>query len=99
MRLVEYLDKGASLGPDAPVPVAGRALSYGEVQGLSHGWPGRWPGPGSRPATRWPSCRPTTRSRSPAFRHRPRRRGVVPVNPRNEAAENRELLALFDCSR
>ena len=35
--LTDYLDKGASLGRDAPCLVEGdRTLSYGDVQDLSH---------------------------------------------------------------
>ena len=37
MQLVDYLDKGAALGPDAPCLTMGdRALSYAEVQSLTH---------------------------------------------------------------
>ena len=36
MRLTDYLDKGASLGPEAPcLTTAGRTLSYFDVQKLS----------------------------------------------------------------
>jgi fatty-acyl-CoA synthase len=37
MRLIDYLDKGASLGAETPcLTMDGRDLSYGEVQRLSH---------------------------------------------------------------
>ena len=37
MRLIDYLDKGASLGPDAPCFTTGEAnLSYAEVQQLTY---------------------------------------------------------------
>ena len=37
MRLVDYLDKGASLGADAPcLTMDGKDLSYGGVQQLSY---------------------------------------------------------------
>ena len=37
MRLIDYLDKGASLGPDAPCLTMGEAnLSYAEVQQLTY---------------------------------------------------------------
>ena len=37
MRLVDYLDKGASLGADAPcLTMDGKDLSYGDVQRLSY---------------------------------------------------------------
>ena len=36
MRLTDFLDKGASLGPDAPcLTMAGHTRSYAEVQRLS----------------------------------------------------------------
>src|SRR5690349_22932445 len=36
MNLAAYLDKGASVGPDAPCLTTGsRTLSYGEVQGFT----------------------------------------------------------------
>src|SRR6202453_3957510 len=100
MRLVDFLDKGASVHPiDAPcLTMADQARSYADVQRLS--WPvGRalarsGVGPGSTVAV--------------LTGHDPGSSGAVcgisragavwcPVNPRNEAAENRELLALLDC--
>jgi fatty-acyl-CoA synthase len=100
VRLTDFLDKGASLGADAPcLSMNGRTRSYGEVQGLS-----------------WVIARALARSGvQPGDKvailsaNDPlafccvfgiARAGAVwcPVNPRNEAAENRELLDLFDCS-
>ena len=50
MRLVDYLDKGASLGPDAPCLTMGeRSLSYAEVQDCPAGSPGRCARSGVRP--------------------------------------------------
>jgi fatty-acyl-CoA synthase len=100
MRLVDFLDKGASRHPsDAPcLTMAGQARSYAEVQRLS-----------------WSVGRALARSGiSPGDKvailsgNDPvafgcvfgiSRAGAVwcPVNPRNEAAENRDLLDLFDC--
>ena len=99
MRLTDYLDKGASLGPEAPcLTAAGRTLSYADVQRLS-----------------WRVARALDRSGiAPGDKvailsaNAPvafgcvfgiSRAGAVwcPVNPRNEAAENRDLLDLFDC--
>ena len=99
MRLTDYLDKGASLGPEAPcLTTAGRTLSYADVQRLS-----------------WRVARALDRSGiDPGDKvailsaNDPvafgcvfgiSRAGAVwcPVNPRNEAAENRDLLDLFDC--
>ena len=99
MRLIDYLDKGASLGPEAPcLTTAGRTLSYFDVQRQS-----------------WRIARALDRSGIRAgdkvailSANDPvafscvfgiARAGAVwcPVNPRNEAAENRDLLDLFDC--
>ena len=100
MRLADFLDKGASLGPEAPcLTTAGRTLSYFDVQRLS-----------------WRVARALDRSgivpgdkvailsaNDPvAFScvFGISRAGAVwcPVNPRNEAAENRDLLDFFDCT-
>ena len=99
MRLTDYLDKGASLGPLAPcLTAAGRTLSYADVQRLS-----------------WRVARALDRSGiAPGDKvailsaNDPvafscvfgiSRAGAVwcPVNPRNEAAENCDLLDFFDC--
>lgn len=100
MRLTDYLDKGASLGADAPcLTMAGRTLTYGDVQARS-----------------WPVARALQRSgvqpgekvailsaNDPlafACVFGISRAGAVwcPINPRNEAAENAELLDLLDCT-
>ena len=100
MRLVDYLEKGASLGPDAPcLTTDGESRSYAEVLDLSsrvaaalvrHGV-----SPGDKVAI-------LSANDPDAFTcvFGISRAGAVwcPVNPRNEAAENRELLDLFDCS-
>jgi fatty-acyl-CoA synthase len=100
MRLTDYLDKGASLGPEAPcLTTAGRTLSYFDVQRLS------WRiaraldrsgiGPGDKVAI-------LSANDPMAFScvFGISRAGAVwcPVNPRNEAAENRDLLDSFDCA-
>jgi acyl-CoA synthetase (AMP-forming)/AMP-acid ligase II len=99
VRLTDYLDKGASLGPEAPcLTTAGRTLSYFDVQRLS------WRiaraldrsgiGPGDKVAI-------LSANDPMAFScvFGISRAGAVwcPVNPRNEAAENRDLLDFFDC--
>ena len=100
MRLADYLDKGASLGPDAPcLTTDGRTRTYAEVQELSariasalirHGV-----APGDKVAI-------LSANDPIAFTcvFGIDRAGAVwcPVNPRNEASENRELLDLFDCT-
>ncbi|KAA0024481.1 acyl-CoA synthetase [Antrihabitans cavernicola] len=99
MRLADYLDKGASLGRDAPCLTMGeRSFSYDDVARLS----GR-----VAEALRCSGVRPGDKvailsGNDPiAFScvFGISRAGAVwcPVNPRNEAAENRELLDLFDC--
>ncbi|MFI5956369.1 long-chain fatty acid--CoA ligase [Cryptosporangium sp. NPDC051539] len=100
MRLVEYLDKGASLGPDAPCLTAdGRSSTYAEVQELSvrisAGLVRRGVRPGDKVAI-------LSANDPIAFTcvFGISRAGAVwcPINPRNEAAENRELLELFECT-
>jgi fatty-acyl-CoA synthase len=100
MRLIDYLDKGASLGPGAPCLRMGTVqLSYSDVQRLScrvaRALQRRGIAPGSKVAV-------LSGNDPIAF-------GCVfglsraaavwcPVNPRNEAAENRYVLDAFDCS-
>ena len=101
VSLTDYLDKGASLGPDAPCLTLGTdTLSYGEVQELCYPVAGALAASGVRAGDKvGDPVRATTRSRSPACSGSPGRGAVwCPINPRNEAAENRELLDLFDCS-
>src|ERR1700754_2052947 len=100
MRLVDYLDKGASLGPDAPcLTTDGRTRSYAEVRELSFRISAALAGRGVRPGDRVavlsanaPTAFTCVFGISGA--------GAVwcPINPRNEASENRELLALFGCT-
>ncbi|MEJ2887683.1 acyl-CoA synthetase [Actinomycetospora aeridis] len=100
MRLVDYLDKGASLDPGAPCLVCdGDVATYADVQQLS----GRIASslveygvaPGDKVAI-LSANHPTSFTCVFGIS----RAGAVwcPVNPRNEAAENRELLDLFGCS-
>src|SRR6516162_2774118 len=100
VRLTDYLDKGASLGASAPcLTMAGQTRTYGEVQRLS------WRvaralhrsgvGPGDKVAI-------LSANDPVAFTcvFGISRAAAVwcPVNPRNEAAENRDLLDFFDCT-
>ncbi|MGH3349449.1 MAG: acyl-CoA synthetase [Nocardioides sp.] len=100
MRLVDYLDKGASLGGDAPCLECGEdTWSYAEVVDLSvrvaAGLRARGVKPGSKVAI-------LSANDPVAFASVfgiSRAGGVwCPINPRSEAAENRELLDLFGCS-
>ena len=100
MRLVEYLDKGASLGPDEPCLVTGdEVLTYGQVQQRSHDVAAALLRSGVRPGDKVAIL---SANDPVAFScvFGASRAGAVwcPVNPRNEARENRELLDLFDCT-
>jgi acyl-CoA synthetase (AMP-forming)/AMP-acid ligase II len=100
VRLYDYLDKGASLGADAPcLTMAGTSLSYAEVQQLS------WQvGRALHRSTVLPGDKVAILSAnnpiSFACVFGIARAGAIwcPINPRNEAAENRDLLDAFDCS-
>ncbi|CAM3318915.1 long-chain fatty acid--CoA ligase [Nocardioides dubius] len=99
MRLVEYLDKGASLGGEAPCLVCdGETLSYDQVQRLSHRIASALAAQGVRGGTK---VAVLSANDPIAFScvFGISRAGAVwcPINPRNEADENRELLELFDC--
>lgn len=100
MRFIDYLDKGASLGADAPcLTMDGRDLSYGDVQRLSYkiarGLERSGVAPGDKVAILSGndplafSC-VFGISRAAAV--------WCPINPRNEAAENKFILDAFDCS-
>jgi fatty-acyl-CoA synthase len=100
VRLVDYLDKGWSIGPDAPcLTVDGASSSYAEVRELSSrisaALVARGVVPGDKVAI-------LSANDPVAFTtvFGINRAGAVwcPINPRNEAAENRDLLALFECT-
>jgi fatty-acyl-CoA synthase len=97
--LTAYLDKGASLGSDAPCLVADEVtLTYGEVVEHSH----RVAAALARAGVRAGDKVAVLSGNDPvafATVFGIARRGAVwvPINPRNAAAENRELLELFDC--
>ena len=99
MRLVDYLDKGASLAPDATcLTTDGESLTYAEVQQLSYRIAGALAATGVRPGGKVAIL---SANDPVAFScvFGISRAGAVwcPINPRNEAAENRELLDQFDC--
>jgi len=100
MSLAAYIDKGASLGPDAPCLTMGeRTLSYGEVQAFTRRVARALVRSGVRSGD---SVAILSGNDPAAFAcvFGISRAGAVwcPVNPRNEAEENRELLELFDCT-
>ena len=99
MRIVDYLDKGASLGPEAPcLTTDGVSMSYAVVQALSHSVASALRASGVQPGDKVAIL---SANDPVAFTcvFGISRAGAVwcPINPRNEAAENRELLDLFDC--
>ena len=100
MRLIDYLDKGAMLGPRSPCLTMGDVdLSYAEVQRISHrvarGLQRSGIAPGDKVAV-------LSGNDAVAFAcvfGISRAGGVwCPINPRNEAAENRYVLDAFDCA-
>jgi acyl-CoA synthetase (AMP-forming)/AMP-acid ligase II len=100
VRIVDHLDKGASLDPDAPcLTTDGASLSYAAVQQLSRRVAGALAASGVAPGD---AVAILSANDPVAFSSvfGISRAGAVwcPINPRNEAAENRELLDLFDCS-
>ena len=99
MRIVDYLDKGVSLDPAAPcLTTDGVSLSYADVQALSRRVAAALAASSVAPGD---SVAILSANDPVAFStvFGISRAGAVwcPVNPRNEAAENRELLDLFDC--
>src|SRR5208282_5663764 len=100
MRLTDYLDKGASLGASAPcLTMAGQTRTYAEVQRVSWQVARALHRSGIRPGDKVAIL---SANDPVAFAcvFGIARAGAVwcPVNPRNQAAENRELLDLFDCA-
>src|SRR3954453_22006485 len=99
-RLVDHLDKGASLGGEAPCLVCeGTTWTYDEVVAISHRVASALAGRGVHPGDKVAIL---SANDPIAFScvFGISRAGAVwcPINPRNEASENAELLALFDCS-
>ncbi|HEX7301300.1 long-chain fatty acid--CoA ligase [Lentzea sp.] len=99
MRLSDYLDKGASLGGDAPcLTTGGVSQTYAEVQRRSREIAGALQDSGIAVGDRV-AVLSANDPLALTCVFGISRAGAVwcPVNPRNEAAENRELLALFGC--
>jgi acyl-CoA synthetase (AMP-forming)/AMP-acid ligase II len=100
MRLIDYLDKGASLGSEAPcLTMAGRTLTYRDVQMISWQVARALHLSGVQPGEKV-AILSANDPTAFACVFGISRAGAVwcPINPRNEAAENRELLDLMDCS-
>ena len=99
VRLIDFLDKGASLDAEAPcLTMDGKDLSYGDVQRLSYkiarGLANSGVATGEKVAI-------LSGNDALAFScvFGISRAGAVwcPINPRNEATENRFVLDTFDC--
>lgn len=100
MSLYFYLEKGASLNPDAPcLTLDGVSRSYGEVAGLADAVARALRRSGVAPGDKvgiLSANDPTAFTCVFGIA----RAGAVwcPINPRNAAGENAELLDLFDCA-
>ncbi|MEO5665835.1 MAG: long-chain fatty acid--CoA ligase [Nocardioides sp.] len=99
MRLVDYLDKGASLSPAAPcLTTDGISTSYAEVVDASHRIAGSLRARGIAPGDKVAIISANDPLAFTCVFGISRADAVwCPINPRNEAGENRELLDLFDC--
>ncbi len=97
MRLHDYLDKGASLGADRPcLTTDGTTMSYADVVGLSHEVAAALVARGLSRGGRVAILSANDPVAFTCVFGISRAGGVwCPINPRNEAAENRELLDLF----
>jgi acyl-CoA synthetase (AMP-forming)/AMP-acid ligase II len=99
MRLIDYLDKGASLGPErACLTMGGENLSYEDVQRLTWRVARALARSGIKPGDK---IAVLSGNDATAFAcvFGISRAGAVwcPINPRNEAAENQYSLDAFDC--
>jgi len=99
MRLVDYLDKGASLGADAPcLTMNGRSLSYAEVQGHTHRVARALHAAGIAPGEHVAILSGNDPLAFASVFAISRAACVwCPINPRNEASENAFILDAFDC--
>ncbi|WP_214401333.1 AMP-binding protein [Pseudonocardia lacus] len=99
MGLTAYLDKGASLGGDAPCLVGDAlTLTYDDVVEHSHAVAAALAREGVRAGDKVAVLSGNDPLAFATVFGIARRGAVwVPINPRNAAAENRELLELFDC--
>ncbi|MGY4317056.1 AMP-binding protein [Bradyrhizobium sp. JR3.5] len=100
MRFIDYLDKGASLGADAPcLTMDGRDLSYGEVQRLSYRIARGLEQSGIAPGEKVAILSGNDPLAFACVFGISRAAAVwCPINPRNEATENKFILDQFDCS-
>jgi fatty-acyl-CoA synthase len=99
MRIVDYLDKGATLGPGRPCfTTDGDTWNYATVQGLADEVARALVARGVRPGSKVAVLSGNDPLAFACVFGISRAGGVwCPINPRNEAAENREILDRFDC--
>ncbi|WP_440533836.1 AMP-binding protein [Variovorax sp. YR566] len=100
MRLIDYLDKGASLGAAAPCLRMGAVLlSYGDVQRFSYRVARALQRSGIASGSKVAVLSGNDPVAFACVFGLSRAAAVwCPINPRNEAAENRYVLDAFDCS-
>jgi fatty-acyl-CoA synthase len=100
MRLVDYLDKGCQLGADAPfLTMDGRDLSYGDVQRLTYRLARVMQRAGVKPDDKVAVLSSNDAIAFACVFGISRAAAIwCPINPRNEAGENRFILDAFDCS-
>jgi len=100
MRLIDYLDKGAQLGDRAPCFTMGDTdLSYAQVRSISHRVGRALQRSGIRAGDKV-AVLASNDAIAFACVFGISRAGAVwcPINPRNEASENRFVLDAFDCA-
>src|SRR6516164_8974586 len=99
MRLIDYLDKGASLGDGSPCLTPGDAdLSYAEVQRVTYRVARALARAGIKPGDKVAVLSGNDPLAFACVFGISRTAAVwCPINPRNEAAENRYILDAFDC--
>ncbi len=100
MRLVDWLDKGASLNADAPfLTMDGKSLTYANAQELSYRTARKLYDVGIAPGEHIAILSGNDPTAFACVFAISRAAGVwCPINPRNEAAENAYILDNFDCS-
>jgi fatty-acyl-CoA synthase len=100
MRLIDYLDKGAMLGEESPFLTLGTAdLSYGDVQRFSHRVARCLQRSGIAAGDKVAVLSSNDAHAFACVFGISRAAAVwCPVNPRNEATENRFVLDAFDCA-
>ena len=100
MRLIDYLDKGAMLGEGSPCLTMGTTdLSYGDVQRISRRVARGLQRSGVKPGDKVAVLSSNDATAFACVFGISRAAAVwCPVNPRNEASENRFVLDAFDCA-